>query len=120
MIQMLRKETLSGPIDDLAHVTTDACFADSLTTTSASPEVLANAVETWILPRSDLNPSVRATVDHTACHTDAGRGFWRVTDSCLVRMHVCPRKASYVPDSRRHTRDDIEGATSTNLFHAKS
>eukprot|EP00974_Lingulodinium_polyedra_P014370 1392665-Lingulodinium_polyedra.AAC.1 len=38
MIQMLRKESCSGAIGDMAHVRTEVCLADCLTKHSAKPD----------------------------------------------------------------------------------
>ena len=40
IIQMLRKESCSGAIEDLAHVCTNVCMADCLTKNSAKPDVV--------------------------------------------------------------------------------
>ena len=56
MIQMLRKESSSGSIDDLAHVRTERCLADCLTKNSAKPEALQKAVSTGILRTIDEHP----------------------------------------------------------------
>ena len=66
MIQMLRTESCSGAIDDLAHVRTEVCLADCLTKNSAKPDVLIKAVETGILPGVDVHPPFRDTLKHKA------------------------------------------------------
>ena len=53
MIQMLRKESSSGAIEDLAHVISENCLSDALTKNSAKPEALLKAVETGILRAVD-------------------------------------------------------------------
>ena len=66
MIQMLRKESCSGAIDDLAHVKTQDCLADCLTKHSAKPDSLIKAVETGVLPNVDTHPSFRTLMKHKA------------------------------------------------------
>ena len=46
MIQMLRKESCSGSIEDLAHVRTELCLGDCLTKASAKSDALRRSVET--------------------------------------------------------------------------
>ena len=59
MINQLRKESLSGAIDDLAHVVSEDCLSDCLTKASAKPQALIQAVETGILPNVDKQPPFR-------------------------------------------------------------
>ena len=66
MIQMLRKESSSGSIDDLAHVRTAHCLADCLTKNSAKPEALLKAVSSGILPTIDEHPPFRSLLKHKA------------------------------------------------------
>ena len=66
MIQMLRKESNSGGIADLAHVRTEDCLSDCLTKHSAKPDALIKAVETGILPCVDNHPSFRKMIEHKA------------------------------------------------------
>ena len=66
MIQMLRKESSSGSIDDLAHVRTEHCLADCLTKNSAKPEALQKAVSTGILKTVDEHPPFRSLLKHKA------------------------------------------------------
>ena len=66
MIQMLRKESSSGSIDDLAHVRTDHCLSDCLTKNSAKPEALQKAVSTGILRTIDEHPPFRSLLKHKA------------------------------------------------------
>ena len=56
MIQMLRKESCSGAIEDLAHVRTEHCLADSLTKNTASADALMKIVETETLIMIDCHP----------------------------------------------------------------
>jgi hypothetical protein len=66
MIQMLRKESNSGKIADLAHVSTHDCLSDCLTKHSAKPDNLIKAVETGILPNVDMHPPFRTLLEHKA------------------------------------------------------
>ena len=66
MIQMLRKESSSGSIDDLAHVRTEHCLSDCLTKNSAKPEALQKAVSTGILKTIDEHPPFRSLLKHKA------------------------------------------------------
>ena len=66
MIQMLRKESCSGSIEDLAHVRTEHCLADSLTQHSAKPDTLIKAVNTGELPHCDTHQSFRSLLKHRA------------------------------------------------------
>ena len=59
MITMLRKETISGSIHDLAHVVTGDMFADCLTKASAKPDNLIKTVSDGILRNCDKHPSFR-------------------------------------------------------------
>ena len=63
---MLRKESLSGAIEDLSHVRTHVCLGDALTKASAKPDAIKEAVNTGVLVDVDLHPSVRALVRHHA------------------------------------------------------
>ena len=66
MIQMLRKESGSGSIDDLAHVRTEHCLSDCLTKNSAKPDALLKAVSTGILKTVDFHPAFRSLLKHKA------------------------------------------------------
>ena len=66
MIQTLRKESMSGSIDDLAHVKTEDMLADCLTKTSAKPDVLVKAVNHGVLPNVDTHPEFRSLLKHKA------------------------------------------------------
>ena len=63
---MLRKEALSGAIEDLSHVRTHVCLGDALTKSSAKPDALRAAVDTGTLVDVDLHPGVRSLVRHRA------------------------------------------------------
>ena len=45
MIQMLRRESCSGSVDDMSHVRTEHCLTDCLTKHSAKPDNLLHAVD---------------------------------------------------------------------------
>ena len=66
MIQMLRKESCSGSIEDLAHVRTELCLGDCLTKASAKSDALRKAVETGQLLETDRHPSFRTLMQHKA------------------------------------------------------
>ena len=66
LIQMLRKESNSGAIDDLAHVTSENCLSDPLTKHSAKADMLIRAVETGILKNVDVHPPFRSLIKHKA------------------------------------------------------
>ena len=59
MIQMLRAESCSGSIDDLAHVVTHDMMADCLTKHSAKPDYLIKAITSGYLPNVDKHPPFR-------------------------------------------------------------
>ena len=66
MIQMLRKESCSGQIDDIAHVSSADCLSDCLRKSSAKPDALYKAVSTGILPNLDMHPPFRSLLKHKA------------------------------------------------------
>ena len=66
MIQMLRKESCYGSIEDLAHVRTEVCMSDCLTKQSAKPDTLIRAVRTGVIPGVDTSPPFRSTLKHRA------------------------------------------------------
>jgi hypothetical protein len=66
MIQMLRRESCSGNINDLSHVRTEFCLSDCLTKHSAKPDNLLKAVETGTLPSVDMHPNFRELLNHKA------------------------------------------------------
>ena len=66
MIQMLRKEAVSGTIDDLAHIDTNHMLADCLTKASAKPDTIIKAVETGDIHNVDSNPEFRTLLKHKA------------------------------------------------------
>ena len=66
MIQMLRAESNSGKIADLAHVTTNDCLSDCFTKHTAKPDNLIKAVETGVLPNVDSHPPFRSLTEHKA------------------------------------------------------
>ena len=66
MIQMLRKESCSGQIDDLAHVSSAECLSDCLTKSSAKSDALYKAVSSGILPNLGMRPPFRPLLQHKA------------------------------------------------------
>ena len=66
MIQMMRKEAVSGNIQDLGHVRTADMLADCLTKHSAKPDVLIRMVDTGLLPNVDASPTFRSLLKHKA------------------------------------------------------
>jgi hypothetical protein len=66
MIQMLRQESNSGNIHDLAHVRTEHCLSDCLTKHSAKPDNLVTAIETGTLPQVDCHAPFRDLIRHKA------------------------------------------------------
>ena len=66
MFQMLRKESCSGSIEDLAHVRTELCLGDCLTKASAKSDALRRTVETRQLLETDMHPSFRTLMQHKA------------------------------------------------------
>ena len=66
LIQMLRKESNSGALDDLAHVSSRFCLADPLTKASALADEFVKAVNTGILPEVDIHPPFRELLQHKA------------------------------------------------------
>ena len=66
LIQMLRKESTSGKIDDLAHVSSADCLSDALTKHSAKPDALLKAVDTGVLRNLDVHPPFRTLLRHKA------------------------------------------------------
>ena len=66
LIQMLRKESNSGALDDLAHVSSRFCLADPLTKSSALADELVKAVNTGVLPEVDIHPPFRELLQHKA------------------------------------------------------
>ena len=66
MISIMRKEACSGSIHDLAHISTQNCFADCLTKSSAKADNVIAAVKTERLLDVDINPSFRTFMEHKA------------------------------------------------------
>ena len=67
MIQMLRKESCSGQIDDLAHVSLADCLSDCWRTkSSAKSDAWYKSVSTGILPNLDMHPPFRSLLKHKA------------------------------------------------------
>ena len=59
MISMLRNETSSVSIHDLAHISTRNCLADCLTKSSAKTDNLITAVQTVRLLEVHVHPNFR-------------------------------------------------------------
>ena len=68
MISMLRKEACSRSICDLAHIPTQNCSADCLTTNSAKAKAdnLITAVKTGILLDVHIRADIRTRMEHKA------------------------------------------------------
>ena len=66
LIQMLRKESGTGNIEDLAHVKSEFCLSDALTKHSAKPDELIRAVESGRLQQVDVHPPFRSLLKHKA------------------------------------------------------
>ena len=66
MIQQLRKQSVSGEIQDLAHIRTEHMLADCLTKSSIKPDNLVQAVKTGVLPDVDSQPEFRTLLKHKA------------------------------------------------------
>jgi putative heme degradation protein len=66
LIQMLRRESNSGVIDDLAHVVSKYCLSDALTKHSAKPDELVKVVEIGNIRCVDMHPPVRSLIKHKA------------------------------------------------------
>ncbi len=66
LVQMLRKESISGRIDDLAHVSSADCLSDCLTKHSAKPDAIIQAVESGYLKNIDKHPPFRTLLKHKA------------------------------------------------------
>ena len=63
---MLRKETCSGSIHDLAQIKNQKCLADCLTKGSAKADNLITAVQTGKLLDVDIHPDFRTIMEHKA------------------------------------------------------
>ena len=66
LIQMMRKESQSGSLQDLAHISSKYCLADALTKSSAPADEFVKAVETGDLPDVDIHPPFREMLQHKA------------------------------------------------------
>ena len=64
MISMLRNETCSGSIHDLAHISTQNSLADRLTKSSAKADNFITAVKTVRLLEVDVHPHFRTLMEH--------------------------------------------------------
>ena len=66
MIQVLRRESNSGDIEDLSHIVTAHCLSDCLTKASAKPENLIKAMETGRTTDLDVHPPFNSLVQNKA------------------------------------------------------
>ena len=66
MISMLRNQTSSGSIHDLAHISTQNCLADCLTKSSAKADNFITAVKTVRLLEVDVHPHFRTLMENKA------------------------------------------------------
>ena len=66
MIQMLRKEAVSGSIEDLGHIDTEHMLADPLTKSSVKPDLLIKCVTTGVIKNIDSSPEFRSALKHKA------------------------------------------------------
>ena len=71
MIQMLRNESCSGQIEDLAHVASADCLSDCLAKSSAKPGALVRAVSTGVVSNIDMHPPCRSLFwcTNNICHS---------------------------------------------------
>ena len=110
MVQMLRKESCSGAIEDLAHIPTKFCLSDPLTKSTINPEVLIKTVVTGKIPLADANPLFRSMLDHKAFSSKENMSnalqclsnkplcdYWEQQGSVLIRHHVRPRRCLFNP-----------------------
>ena len=66
LIQMLRHESNTGQLEDLAHIASEYCLADPLTKSTAKPDQLVKSIETGILEQVDNHPPFRTLLKHKA------------------------------------------------------
>ena len=66
LTQMLRRESNSGSIDDLAHVVSAHCLSIALTKHSAKADELIRCVETGVIRQVDCHPPFRSLTRHKA------------------------------------------------------
>jgi len=104
MIQMLRVESCSGSIEDLAHVVTTDMMADCLTKHSAKPDYLIKAIATSNLPNVDKHPPFRELM------RDRHKAF--VTLACWIVRNI-PNADSVVTFFGEKVSDSIQLALST-------
>ena len=89
LIQVLRRESNSGSIDDLAHVVSQYCLSDALTKHSAKADELVRAVDTGIIQQVDLHAPFGSLLKHKAflcywiCNT-----FPTTKSSSSIRPHT--------------------------------
>ena len=66
MISLLRNETCSGSISDLAHISTQNCLADCVTKSSAKADSLITALKAVRFLEVDVRPNIRTLMEHKA------------------------------------------------------
>ena len=88
MIQQLRKQAVSGDIDDLGHVATQWQLADCLTKASVKPDVIIQSADSGILPNVDASPEFRRLLQHKAYLT-----HW-----CAHNLHTCPDMIAFLDE----------------------
>ena len=66
LIQMLKHESNSGQLDDLAHIASENCLADPLTKSPAKPDQLVKTIETGVMENVDVHPPFRSFLKHKA------------------------------------------------------
>lgn len=64
LIQMLRRESNTGHLDDLSHIVSEYCLADPLTKHTAKPDQLIKSIETGQLDKVDVHPPFRTLLNH--------------------------------------------------------
>eukprot|EP00973_Karenia_brevis_P080486 11166381-Karenia_brevis.AAC.1 len=79
-INVLRAESNSGSMDDLAHVASANGLGGPLTRVSANADILIKAVMTGVLSRVDQNPSFRELMK------DKHRAYMILADWCVQSM----------------------------------
>jgi hypothetical protein len=86
LIQMLRKESCSGQIHDLSHISTHYMLADALTKHSAKPDQLVNSIITGRIEQCDIHPRFRELLPHKAFLVE-----WlkKIVSAKYLRHNVC-------------------------------
>ena len=94
MISMLGKDACSGSIHDLAHIPTQNCLADCLTTASAKADNLITAVKTGLLD-VDTHPKFRTLMEHKAFLSTWCRTFMHAKEKDVFFLNAL--KVSLAP-----------------------